>query len=307
MPEASSGNGKVALRYGDGSELDLPLSTATEGSAGADISKLLSSTGLVTYDPGFANTAACSSAITYIDGDAGILRYRGYPIEQLAEKSTFLEVSYLLIYGELPTAAELAEFTGRIRRTPCCTRTSSGSSTASRATRTRCPCCRRRCPRCRPSTRTRWTRSTRRRRAVDGPPAGQAADDRGLRVQEVGRPAVPLPGQLPRARSRTSCGMTFGLPAEPYEADPVVVQGAGHAVHPARRPRAELLDLDRAAGRLEQANLFASVSAGINALFGPLHGGANQAVLEMLEAIRADGGDVGASSTRSRTRRTASS
>ena len=96
--------------------LDLPVRPATEGSAGADITKLLSTTGLVTYDPGFANTAACSSEITYIDGDAGILRYRGYPIDQLAEGSTFLEVSYLLIHGELPTTDQLADFEGNIRR-----------------------------------------------------------------------------------------------------------------------------------------------------------------------------------------------
>ena len=94
----------------EGTPLELPIRAATEGSPGANISKLLSSTGLVTYDPGFANTASCTSAITYIDGDAGILRYRGYPIDELATGSTFLETSYLLIYGELPTQAELNEF-----------------------------------------------------------------------------------------------------------------------------------------------------------------------------------------------------
>src|SRR6185437_7957474 len=96
--------------------LELPLVQTTEGAAGADISKLLSKAGLVTFDPGFANTASCTSEITYIDGDAGILRYRGYPIDDLATNSTFLEVSYLLIYGELPTADQLAEFDGKIRR-----------------------------------------------------------------------------------------------------------------------------------------------------------------------------------------------
>src|SRR5260370_5939692 len=116
MPEESSGNGKVALRFGDGGELDLPVKTATEGSTGIEVTKLLSTTGMVTLDPGFVNTAACSSEITYIDGDAGILRYRGYPIEQLAEKSSFLEVSYLLIYGELPTPAQLETFTTLIQR-----------------------------------------------------------------------------------------------------------------------------------------------------------------------------------------------
>src|ERR1700726_1747976 len=116
MPEASVGNGTVALHYGDGAELDLPVKTATEGSAGIEVTKLLSKTGMVTLDPGFVNTAACSSEITYIDGDAGILRYRGYPIEQLAEKSSFLEVSYLLIYGELPTEDQLKTFTQQITK-----------------------------------------------------------------------------------------------------------------------------------------------------------------------------------------------
>src|SRR5215470_14422019 len=111
MPEASSGSGKVALRYGHDSELDLAVKSATEGSVGIEVTKLLSTTGMVTLDPGFVNTAACSSEITYIDGDVGILRYRGYPIEQLAEKSSFMEVSYLLIYGHLPTESQLAHLT----------------------------------------------------------------------------------------------------------------------------------------------------------------------------------------------------
>src|SRR5207253_628511 len=89
---------------------------ATDGNDGLDVSKLLSATGYVTLDPGFVDTAATTSTITYIDGDAGILRYRGYPIEELAEHSSFLEVSYLLIYGELPTATQLEDFTTRISR-----------------------------------------------------------------------------------------------------------------------------------------------------------------------------------------------
>ena len=98
-----------------GTTLDLKLIEATEGNGGYDISALLKETGNVTLDSGFTNTASCTSAITYIDGDEGILRDRGYPIEQLAEKSSFLEVSYLLSYGELPTADELDDFTNRVR------------------------------------------------------------------------------------------------------------------------------------------------------------------------------------------------
>ncbi len=99
-----------------GGQLPLSVVPATEGESGLDISSLLKETGHVTLDHGFVNTASCSSAITYIDGDAGILRYRGYPIEQLAEHSNFLETSYLLIYGELPTAAQLEEFAASITK-----------------------------------------------------------------------------------------------------------------------------------------------------------------------------------------------
>src|SRR5688500_20140447 len=99
-----------------GGEYEMSIRPATEGASAFDIGKLLPSTGLVTFDSGYGNTASCASAITYIDGDAGILRYRGYPIDQLAGGSTFLEVSYLLIYCELPTKAELDDFTNRVSR-----------------------------------------------------------------------------------------------------------------------------------------------------------------------------------------------
>src|SRR5947208_4278124 len=99
-----------------GGQVSLPVRPAVEGASGIDVGKLLGGTGYVTYDPGFVNTASCSSAITYIDGDAGILRYRGYPIEQLAEHASFLEVAWLLIYGELPTEDELAGFKLKIRK-----------------------------------------------------------------------------------------------------------------------------------------------------------------------------------------------
>ena len=105
----------ATLRHAGG-ELELPRIQVVEGNEGYDVSKLLKQTGAVTFDPGFMNTAATTSAITYIDGDAGILRYRGYPIEQLAQHSSFLEVSYLLIYGNLPTPTELEAFDQRIRR-----------------------------------------------------------------------------------------------------------------------------------------------------------------------------------------------
>ena len=101
------------LSIGD-KTVELPFVPATEGNNGYDIGKLMAQTGDTTFDIGFANTAVCKSAVTFIDGDAGILRYRGYPIEQLAEKSSFLETSYLLLYGELPNAAQLDDFTEKV-------------------------------------------------------------------------------------------------------------------------------------------------------------------------------------------------
>ncbi|GAB3937501.1 hypothetical protein GCM10027614_15830 [Micromonospora vulcania] len=143
-----------------GGQLSMPVHPAVEGPAGIGVSKLLKETGMTTYDPGFVNTAAASSAITYIDGDAGILRYRGYPIEQLAEKSSFLEVSYLLIYGELPTEQQLTEFTEWIRRHSLLHEEMRRFFDGFPGTPTRWPCSPRRSAPSPPSTRTAWTRST---------------------------------------------------------------------------------------------------------------------------------------------------
>ena len=175
--------------------------SAVEGPAGIDVSALLKETGYVTYDPGFVNTASCASAITYIDGDAGILRYRGYPIEQLAEKSSFLEVSYLLIYGELPTRGAAG---GLQRPDP----------DAHAAARGHAPLLRRLPARRAPDggallggerpvdVLPGQPRPVRPRpgRDLHGPAAGQGADDRVVRVQEVDRSAAALPGQLARVR-----------------------------------------------------------------------------------------------------------
>jgi citrate synthase len=115
VPDSSSSDEVAKLSY-PGGEIDLEIMKATEGSDAIALGSLLAKTGYTTFDAGFVNTSATKSAITYIDGDAGILRYRGYPIEQLAEKSTFIEVSYLLIYGELPTTDQLEKFTTQIQR-----------------------------------------------------------------------------------------------------------------------------------------------------------------------------------------------
>jgi citrate synthase len=279
------------LRTGD-KELACPLVHATEGSDAYDISKLLKETGQVTLDPGFVNTASCRSAITYIDGDAGILRYRGYPIEQLAENSTFLETSHLLIYGELPSADELADFDARIRRhtllhedlrsffggfprdahpMPVLSSAVSALSTFYQDSLD-------------PFDAEQVEMSTIRLMAKLPTIAAYAYK------KSIGQPFLYPDNSLSLVENFLR--MTFGFPAEPYDFDPIKVKALDqllilHADHEQNCSTSTV----RLVGS-SHANLFASVSAGINALFGPLHGGANQAVLTMLEQIQADGGDV---------------
>jgi citrate synthase len=290
----AAGTENAELKLPGGASMELPVAEATEGADGADISKLLSSTGLVTYDPGFANTASCTSAITYIDGDAGILRYRGYPIAELATGSSFVEVSYLLIYGSLPTAEQLAEFEGRIRRhtllhedlkrffdgfprdahpMPVLSSAVSALSTFYQDSLD-------------PFDQDQVELSTVRLLAKLPTIAAYAYK------KTVGQPFLYPDNSLGMVQNFLR--MTFGFPAEPYEPDAVVVRALDllfilHADHEQNCSTSTV----RLVGS-SQANLFASVSAGINALFGPLHGGANQSVLEMLDTIRADGGDVSA-------------
>ncbi len=272
--------------------LDLPIHGAAEGSAGAEISKLLSSTGLVTFDPGFANTASCASSITYIDGDAGILRYRGYPIDQLAEHSSFLEVSYLLIHGELPSAEELTAFEKNISRhtllhedmkrffdgfpsdahpMPVLSSAVSALSTFYQDSLD-------------PFDNDDFELATYRLLAKLPTIAAYAYK------KSVGQPFLYPDNSLGLVENFLR--MTFGFPAEPYEVDPAMARALDrlfilHADHEQNCSTSTV----RLVGS-SHANLFASVSAGINALFGPLHGGANQSVLEMLQKIKAEGGDV---------------
>ncbi|USQ77105.1 citrate synthase [Ornithinimicrobium cryptoxanthini] len=275
-----------------GSDLELPVVPAVEGNNGLDISSLLKTTGDVTLDVGFVNTASCKSEITYIDGDQGILRYRGYPIEQLAEKSSFLETSYLLIYGELPTATELEEFDQRIRRHTLLLEDMKGFFNGFP------------------------------RDAHPMPVLSSAVSALGTFYQDSLDPFDPeaveistirLMAKLPTIAAyafRKSQGqpflypdndynlvenflwMTFGQPTEDYQLDPVVAKALDllfilHADHEQNCSTSTV----RLVGSSE-ANLFSSISAGIHALSGPLHGGANSAVLEMLEEIKAGGGDV---------------
>ncbi|MGW4483188.1 citrate synthase [Amycolatopsis rhabdoformis] len=286
-----SGGETATLRLPSG-EHEFKVVHPVEGAPGIELGKLLAQTGYITYDPGFVNTGAASSAITYIDGDAGILRYRGYPIEQLAEKSNFIEVSYLLIYGELPTEAQLADFTEKIQRhtllhedlkaffsgfprdahpMPVLSSAVSALSTFYQDSLN-------------PFDEPNVELSTIRLLAKVPTLAAYAYK------KSVGQPLLYPDNSLGLVENFLR--MTFGFPAEPYEVDPAVAKALDllfilHADHEQNCSTSTV----RLVGSSE-ANLFASISAGINALFGPLHGGANAAVLDMLEGIRDEGGDV---------------
>ncbi|WP_022872059.1 citrate synthase [Nesterenkonia alba] len=278
----------ATLSYQD-HELELPVESAVEGNDGLSIAPLLKTTGAVTYDPGFMNTANTKSAITYIDGAEGILRYRGYPIEQLAEHSNFLEVSYLLIYGELPTADQLAEFDRVTRRhtllhedlkdffagfprdahpMPVLSSAVSALSTFYQDSLD-------------PFDADQVERSTWRLLAKLPTIASYAYK------KSVGQPMLYPDNELNLVENfLRGC---FGVPAEPYEVDPAVAKALDtllilHADHEQNCSTSTVRLVGSA-----QANLFASVSAGINALFGPAHGGANEAVLKMLREIQAEG------------------
>ena len=271
--------------------LDLPIVPSVEGNSGISIGPLRKETGEVTYDPGFMNTANAKSSITYIDGDEGILRYRGYPIEQLAENSSFLEVSYLLINGELPTTGQLDNFVAQVER--------------------------------------RTLLDERFKRMFDGyprdahPMAVLQAGVSGLSTfyqdsldpfdeEQTRLSTVRLLAKMPTMAAyahRMAQGhallypdnrlslienflrLTFGFPVEDYIADPVVVRAMEqllilHADHEQNCSTSAVRLVGSA-----QANLFTSISAGIGALSGPAHGGANAAVMDMLDQIQTENMD----------------
>ncbi len=281
------------FRHGD-QEIELPVVRGTENELAVDIANLRSSTGLITLDYGYVNTGATESAITFIDGDAGILRYRGIPIEAFVERESpsYLEASYLLIYGHLPTVAELDEFRFGIRRHTLLHEDAKEffggfpkdahpmavlSSVVSALS-------------------TFYQDS-------DDPHDADQVQLSILRLmakiptiaaysykKSIGQPFLYPDNELDLIANFLR--MTFAVPSETYEASPTVVHALKqllilHADHEQNCSTSTV----RMVGSSD-ANLFASVAAGINALWGPLHGGANQAVLEMLENIRADGGDI---------------
>jgi citrate synthase len=280
------------LKIGD-KTYDLPVIEGTEGEKAIDISKLRDQSGYVTLDIGYKNTGATKSAITFLDGEVGILKYRGYPIEQLAENSTFVEVAYLLIYGDLPSAEQLKNFELEISRHTLVHEDM--------------------------------------KKFFDGFPSGShpmgqlssligalaafnpASLKQSLSAEEVNLEIIKLIAKMSTIVSwiyKKSLGhpviyprnqfdyvtnfmhMTFGQRTEEIEIDPVVVSAMNkllilHADHEQNCSTSTV----RIVGSSD-ANLYASISAGISALWGPLHGGANQAVIEMLQQIKEDGGDT---------------
>ncbi|GAA0325750.1 citrate synthase [Micropruina glycogenica] len=275
----------------DDVQCDLPLARASMGSDGYDVSKLLATTGDVTLDVGFGNTAACRSAITYIDGDAGILRYRGYPIEQLAEHSTFLETSYLVLYGELPTAAQLAEFTERIsthhllderlkemfrlfpRRSHPMPVLAAGINALSTFAMP-------------PVSLEEKTLEQQTYRLMAQVPTLAAYGYK----NSLGLPTLYPDESL--GYIENFLRMSFGVPSRPYEIDDTIVRALDvllilHADHEQNCSTSTV----RMVGS-SGANLYLSVAAGVSALSGPLHGGANQAVIEMLQQMRDTGESV---------------
>jgi len=284
---------KAKLLLPGGTTVELPTVVGTENEPAIDIAKLRAQTGYVTLDPAFVNTAATTSTVTYIDGEQGILRYRGIPIEELAEKSNFVEVSYLLMYGKLPTRPEIERFSTLLTRHSMIHEDM--------------------------------------KRFFDGYPMTahpmailssmvsslssyypDALDPMNLAVRELTmirllskvrtlaafayKKSIGQPFMYPR-NDLEYCGnflyMMFSVPAERYALDEDIVRVMNllfilHADHEQNCSTSTV----RMVGS-SQASLFAAIAAGILALWGPLHGGANQEVIAMLEQIQADGGDVG--------------
>lgn len=277
----------------DGKHIELPVITGTENEKAVDISKLRDLTGVVTLDPGYKNTGATQSEITFLDGEEGILHYRGYPIEQLAEQSTFLEVSYLLIYGELPSAEALENFRIEISKHtlihedmkkffdgfPSKSHPMGQLSCLVGALSAFYP------------------------ESLDPNMSEEAENLNIVKLlakmptivswiykKSLGHPIIYPTNELNFVHNFLN--MTFGQRTENVVIEPVIIDAMHkllilHADHEQNCSTSTV----RIVGS-SNANLYASISAGISALWGPLHGGANQAVIEMLEKIKEDGGNT---------------
>jgi len=273
----------------NGKSVRLPVVRGTESESAMDISELRSATGMITLDPGYGNTGSCRSAITFINGEKGILRYRGYPIEELAAKSTYLEVAWLLIFGELPTREELDRFTCEVTQHTMLHENFRRFFEALPKDAHPMPAC----------AAAIGTLAT----FYQDPDSDNHVQQTIIRLlakmptiaacaykHSIGQPFVYPRNDLDY--SSNFLRMMFSTPCENTEADPVIARALDlllilHADHEQNCSTSTV----RLVGS-SKANLFASISAGISALWGPLHGGANQKVIEMLEQIAADGGGV---------------
>jgi len=282
---------KAVLSYKD-HRVELPVIEGSEGEIGVDVSRLRSQSGLVTFDPGYGNTGSCRSAITFIDGEKGILRYRGVPIEEIAEKGTFLETSYLLIHGEFPAKQELEEFVGEVTRHtmlhenvkrfydafPRKAHPMAVSAAVVAALSAFYP----------------EQLDPRTEGALDGVIVRLIAKLPTI-VAYAYKHSIGQPFLYPDNRldyTTNFLRMMFATPCEDYEVDPVISKALDlllilHADHEQNCSTSTV----RLVGS-SQSNLFASISAGIGALWGPLHGGANQKVVEMLESIASGEGSA---------------
>jgi len=278
------------LKIGD-KTYDLPVIEGTEGEKAIDISKLRDQTGYVTLDIGYKNTGATKSSITFLDGELGILKYRGYPIEQLAEKSSFIEVAYLLIHGELPTAQELTTFQYEISRHTLVHEDMkkffdgfpSKSHPMGQLSSLVCAL-----SAFYPESLKPVQTEAELHLSIIKMLAKMATVVSWIYKKSLGHPYIYPQNKYDFVTNFLH--MTFGQRTEDIEIDPVIVSAMNtllilHADHEQNCSTSTV----RIVGSSE-SNIYASVSAGISALWGPLHGGANQAVIEMLEKIKADGG-----------------
>lgn len=273
-------------------QIVLPRTRASVGNDGVSVSRLLADGNVVSLDPGFTNTASCQSAITYIDGDAGILRYRGYPIEQLAKRSSFLEVAYLLIYGELPDASTLESFIRAVQRHRLLHEDFKAFFTA--FPHKGHPMAILQAGVAGLATYYEDTLDPRDRTQLDTALVLLLAKVPTM-ISYIAKRAAGLPLLYPdsqRSYTEDFIRMTFGMPYQAYDIDPAIVRALDmllilHADHEQNCSTSTV----RLVGS-SQANLYASVAAGVGALAGPLHGGANEAVLRMLNQIRDTGESV---------------
>lgn len=279
---------KAKIILPDGQTIDLPVLTGSENEKGIDISGLRKQTGYITLDPGFVNTGSCESSITFLDGEKGILQFRGYPIEELAEKSTFIEVAYLLINGELPKKDQLENFTNRINLHSMIHEDMrhffEGFSQSSHPMVILSAMI---------SSLSAYYAEASGKASIENLEINSARLIAKISTiaafsykKSVGQPFVYPRDELPYCAKFLN--MMFSVPAESYELDPVIEKSLElllilHADHEQNCSASTV----RVVGS-SMANVYASVASGILALWGPLHGGANQQVVEMLQQIHED-------------------